>query len=65
MDRVHFSYMWSRVLEPTSRGDQIEDRTIVWGKSRSRKTTGQIIKKDLEVNGLSLDLIHEGYYGVI
>lgn len=60
MDRVHFSYMWSRVLEPTSRGDQIEDRTIVWGK-----TTGQIIKKDLEVNGLSLDLIHEGYYGVI
>lgn len=52
--------MWSRVLEPTSRGDQIEDRTIVWGK-----TTGQIIKKDLEVNGLSLDLIHEGYYGVI
>lgn len=32
---------------------------LVRGGGRSRKTVGQSIKRDLEVNGLSLDLIND------
>lgn len=35
----------------------MENSSIVRGRGRSRIMIGQIIKKDLDLNGISLDLI--------
>lgn len=37
----------------------MEDGLIVRGSGRPKKTIVQTIKKDVEANGLSLDLVHD------
>lgn len=46
------------VEAPVRRVDQIKDSSIVRGRERPVKTIGQTIMRDLEVNGLYLDLLH-------
>lgn len=37
----------------------MEDDPIVRGKWRPRKTISQLIKKDLDLTGLLLDMVHQ------
>lgn len=39
--------------------DQMDDSSIVRDRGRRRKTIGQIIKRDLDLNSLSLYMIHD------
>lgn len=56
--------MWKRLVQVVRRAQKIEN-SPVGGKVRLRKTVGQTIKRDLEVNSLSLSLIHERHCGII
>lgn len=39
--------------------DQMDDSSIVRDRGRRRKTIGQIIKRDLDLNSLSSYMIHD------
>ncbi len=52
--------MWRRLVDaPVRRVDQMDDSPIVRGRGRLRKTIGQVVKRDLEINDLSMEQIHD------
>ncbi len=52
--------MWRRPVEvPLRRKDQMEGSPIARDRGIPRKTIGETIKKDLDVNGLSIDMIYD------
>ena len=40
------------------RVDQLEDNPIMRGKGKPRKAIGEAIKKELDLNGLSIDMVY-------
>lgn len=56
-----FRHVWERHVEVSiKRVEQLKNSPIVRGRERSRKTIGQIIKRELDINSLSLNLICDG-----
>lgn len=52
--------MWRRLEDaPERMVAHMEDSPLVRDRERIRKTIDQIIKRDLEFNGLFLDLTHD------
>lgn len=52
--------MWRRPKEaPVRRVDQMEHSPIARDRARLSKTIAKTIKKVLEVNGLSIDMIYD------
>ena len=50
--------MWRKPVEVIIRRvDQIEGSPIVRGRERPKKTIGEIIKRDLDINGLNINMI--------
>lgn len=55
-----FGYVQRKSVEvPVKRVDQIKGNTATKGRSRSRKIIGEIVKKDLYINGLNTNMIYD------
>ncbi|KAF1868925.1 hypothetical protein Lal_00048204 [Lupinus albus] len=55
-----FGHVWGRPIEaPIRRVDQMEANPIPGGRGRLRKTIREMIKKDLELNALSMNMIYD------
>ena len=52
--------MEKRSIEgPVRRVDQMKGSLIVRGKGRANKTIGETIRRDLDVNGLNINMIYD------
>ncbi|KAM7518030.1 hypothetical protein LguiB_016992 [Lonicera macranthoides] len=55
-----FGHVWRRPVDAVVRRvDHMEGSLVVRGRERPRKTIGETIKKDLEANGFTTDMIHD------
>ena len=55
-----FGHVWRRSVDaPVRRVDQMEDSPVVKGRGRPRQTIGHVVKRDLKINGLSMEQIHD------
>ncbi|KAM7467464.1 hypothetical protein LguiB_015026 [Lonicera macranthoides] len=55
-----FGHVWRRPVDAVVRRvDHMEGSLVVRGRGRPRKTIGETIKKDLEANGFTIDMIHD------
>ncbi|KAM7490942.1 hypothetical protein LguiA_033863 [Lonicera macranthoides] len=55
-----FGHVWRRPVDAmVRRVDHMEGSLVVRGRGRPRKTIGETIKKDLEANGFTIDMIHD------
>ena len=55
-----FGYVWRRpVKDLVRRVDQMEGSLIARGRGRPRKTIGETIKRDLNVNDLNVNMIYD------
>ncbi|KAL4380295.1 hypothetical protein AHAS_Ahas04G0019200 [Arachis hypogaea] len=55
-----FGHVRRRPIEhPVRRVDEIEDGQRAKGRGRSKKTIHEVVKRDLHVNGLSVDMIYD------
>ena len=54
-----FGHVWRRSVDaPIRQVDQIEDSPVVRGRGRPWQTIGHV-KRDLEINGLFMEQIHD------
>ena len=52
--------MWRRPVQATvKRADQMKGSPIIRARRRPRKTIGETIKRDLNVNGLNINMIYD------
>ena len=52
--------MWRKPVEDLERRvDQREDSSIARGRGKPRKNIGETIKRDLNVNGLNINMIYD------
>jgi hypothetical protein len=57
---LEFGHWWRRPIEaPVRKTDWLRDSSLVRYKGKSGKTISQIIAKDLELNGPSVDMIND------
>ena len=55
-----FGHVRRRPIEhPVRRVDEMEDGQRAKGRGRPKKTIHEVVKRDLHVNGLSVDMIHD------
>lgn len=55
-----FGHVWRGLVEaPVSRVELMEGSQNARGKGKQRKSIGETINKDLEVNSLSIDMIYD------
>ena len=55
-----FGHLWKRLEKvPVRRMDQMDDSPIAKCRGRPRKTIRETIKKDLDVNGLNINMIYD------
>ena len=55
-----FGHVWRRLVEATIRRvDQMEGSSITRGRCKQKETIGKSIKKDLDFNDLSIDMVYD------